>query len=292
MSGTANLSPQRKLLNVTPVVLAGGMGKRLWPITTPLRPKPFVRLPYTNSLFQDTLERLQGMNPPVIVCYAPFAGTVFEQCYELGIKPKAIICEPAQRGTAAAIACAALYLKNQDTQMLVTPSDHRMDVALTDIVADVPKDEEFTLFGVMPSALAERFGYIVLGQNGALVRFVEKPTKAQIELLAQEGRVFWNTGIFMSRPDVFLQRLQNLHPDFVATAQKSFDSARRDGVFVFPDIESFVEMRSMAVDYGLMEHLRQANVVPLDVEWGDCGTLSSFFHIQALKISKCLRSVR
>jgi mannose-1-phosphate guanylyltransferase len=280
-----------KRLDVMPVILAGGAGKRLYPLTSPLRPKPFLKGFDRNSLFQHALLRAEPFADPVIATATSYADRVFEQCYELGIKPAHILCEPGLRNTAVPIACAAFIAAKAGVKMLVMPSDHDIDDIETysktvQKATDISHD--FILFTAKPKALSSRYGYIVSDKNNSLVRFIEKPERKTILELSKHGSVAWNTGIFLCRPDKLLALLQKTRPVIYAAAKNAVQKATQNVPFFFPDPDAYLAAPSISIDYAVMEHVTRAAVVPLDTGWSDVGTRSSYMNYVSGNIMKKL----
>lgn len=272
-----------KQLNITPVILAGGAGKRLRPLTSATRPKPLVRFFARNSFLQDALERAAYFASPVILCAAPFAERIFEQYYEVDVIPQAVICEPAQRGTAAAIAAAAFYLQGKTEYMLVMPSDHYIenvqDFAET-IRSAVQIPSDFVLIGVKPEEASSRYGYIISDGQGHLHQFIEKPDLATARGIYLHKNTLWNTGIFLCKPEAFLAHLKQFEPLIHQRTQEAMAQSTRQSNFIFPASDSYVEIPSRAVDHAIMERLKQAGVIRLETAWRDLGTWGSLLRIR------------
>ena len=266
--------------DITPVILAGGMGRRLRPLTSRRRAKPFLKVFSRNSLLQESLERVGGLGPPVVVGAGAFARRIFEHGYEIGVTPRVIIAEPAQRSTAMAIACAAMVLRDDDAPMLVMPSDHVVEDSgafLAAVEAAMAKPHDFVLIGAKPDRLSPRYGYIVSDGAGEIKRFVEKPSREQIAGLAREGQVLWNTGVFLCKPMALLKKLQKVRPEIYDAAERAVAGAKMENVFLFPEAEAYIDAPSVSVDYAVMEHMTHGAVVALDTQWSDVGTLEAFF---------------
>lgn len=272
-----------------PVILCGGVGKRLWPLSRESRPKQFLSLISGRSLLQDTVERVRsglGLSAPVILCGSAQRFMVAEQLAEAGITPAAIICEPVSRNTAPALAAAAVYLQERDpdAMMLVLPSDHYIgDVAaFADVVARaVPAAARGRLitFGIRPTRPETGYGYIERGgalhdADGtyAVTQFIEKPDLARAEALIADGAHLWNSGIFVLPAGEFLDELERHSPETVAAATRAFIRHREADGFILLDGESFAEAPSISVDHAVMEHTDRAAVVPADMAWNDVGS--------------------
>jgi len=271
---------------IWPVILSGGAGTRLWPLSLPARPKQFLALTGERSMLQETAARTAGpgFHPPILVCGAPHAGLITIQLDEIGVTPAAIIVEPVARNTAPAIALAALDIVTRDPNgiMLVMPSDHVIDQP-TELLAAVARaaatvaDGWLATFGIAPTGPETGYGYIELGE--ALVagvhralRFVEKPALADAKAMLATGRFAWNGGLFLLRADAFLEALADHAPNVLVATRAAFAAAMRGGGMIHPEAASFATVPSISVDYAVMEKAARVAVVPVDMGWSDIGS--------------------
>ena len=276
---------------VIPVVLAGGTGSRLWPLSRELFPKQFHALFGDDSLLQSTLRRARRASPqpPVIVCNEEHRFLVAEQCRELKLDWQRIVLEPEGRNTAPAIALAALEVcrVHGDAILMVLPSDH----LVTDVEAFVWAAERavtaagegaLVTFGVQPTEPETGYGYIeapgaVVG-NGAVrvCSFVEKPDPATAESYLASGDHFWNSGMFVFSAKAFLGELGRLQPEMLARVTTAFESGTEDLDFFRPGRE-FLDIVPESVDYAVMEKTGRAMVVPVAFGWSDVGSWSAIW---------------
>lgn len=278
---------------VIPVILCGGSGMRLWPVSRHIYPKPFVDRDKKRTLFMDTLLRIEHLprrKSALIVCNEEHRFYVQEALSECGMDGS-IILEPEGRNTAPAIALAALAAleHHEDALLLIMPSDHVIGdggVFLEDVTRAVPMGAEgrLALFGVKPDRAECGYGYIEcgeeIGQSCKLVkRFVEKPSedKAQ-EMLAQDN-FFWNCGIFFARASVFMRELEQYAPDVHKACMASWKGKACDNAFIRPDKKEFLTCPSTSIDYAVMEHTDRAIMIPLNTSWNDLGSWNSFYEI-------------
>ena len=270
---------------ITPVILAGGSGTRLWPLSRKSYPKQFAAFGGAQSLFQDTVTRLSGagMGRPVVVTSEAFRFIVTEQLGEIGIPPETVFVEPDGRDTAAAILLAALSLAdNPDRLMLVAPSDHAIPDAAAfraavDEGAVSAREGRIVTFGIAPDRAETGYGYLELHDAAEdtrarpLVRFVEKPDKARAEEMLATGRYLWNAGIFLMRVGTLLEAFAVHAPDLVEPVQASLDKARPDLGFLRPEAGAWGEVRKVSIDYAIMEKTKDLVVVPFPGKWTDLG---------------------
>lgn len=272
---------------ITPVILSGGGGTRLWPLSTPNSPKQFLRLFGDNSLFQNTIKRGEDkakFTAPMIVGSAKHQNITQEQLAEIGVNDAKIILEPAARNTAPAIALAALCCAD-DALMLVMPSDHligKEDVFLDAIerAKSAAMDGYLITFGIAPTKPETGYGYIkrgeeLLGFNGAhaVPAFTEKPELNVAQQMLDDGNFLWNAGIFLFRADTFLDALNRHAPDIVTAAQKSLEN--KSGNIILPDQKAFEASPSDSIDYAVMEKADKVAVVPVAPDWSDVGSWDS-----------------
>jgi mannose-1-phosphate guanylyltransferase/mannose-6-phosphate isomerase len=269
---------------MVPVLLCGGSGTRLWPLSRSQYPKQFLRLLGEHSLLQATLLRLKGfpdLGRPVLITNEAHRFLVAEQIREIGVKAD-ILLEPAARNTAPALAAVAAWCcrDGQAPLMLVLPSDH--------VVADVAAFQQavarglphavagqFVTFGITPERPETGYGYIHRGDavndGFAIDRFVEKPGVATAQGYLDSGEYYWNSGMFLFRADQYLQTLDQLAPDISAPAQAAVEHARLDLDFIRLDSEAFAACRADSIDYALMEKTDDGIVIPLTAGWNDIG---------------------
>jgi mannose-1-phosphate guanylyltransferase/mannose-6-phosphate isomerase len=272
---------------LTPVILSGGSGTRLWPLSRELYPKQLLPLVGERTMLQETVQRLAGLEAaaPIVVCNEAHRFLVAEQLRQLGAKPQAIILEPAGRNTAPAIALAALQA-SPDALLLVLPADHviRDQPAFQAAVrAALPaaRAGKLVTFGIVPTAPETGYGYIkqaaAQDAGGAfpIERFIEKPDLARAEGFLEEGGYYWNSGMFLFRADRYLAELEKHAPDIAAAARAALRAATPDLDFVRVDKAAFEACRSDSIDYAVMEKTSDAVVVPLSAGWSDVGSWSA-----------------
>lgn len=276
---------------ITPVILSGGAGTRLWPLSRAARPKQFHALAGSATMLQLTARRVTGedlFTRPIVVASERHAVEIEAQLAAEGVEPLSIMLEPAGRNTAAAIALAALEADGA-ALLLVMPSDHvigRPDRLLAAVEEAAPFAERGHLvtFGIAPDRPETGYGYIksgaaLAGGVHAVERFVEKPDARTAARFLQEGGYHWNGGIFLFRADAVLAGLQAHAPDILAAVRASFEAARRDASRVRPDPGLFAAIRSQSIDHALMEVHERVAIVPVDMDWSDVGTWDSLHEI-------------
>ena len=276
---------------ITPVILSGGSGTRLWPLSRELYPKQLLKLVGNHTMLQDTVLRLGGLEAgaPVVVCNDSHRFLVAEQLRQLGIKPRAIVLEPIGRNTAPAIALAA-FAADPDALLLVLPADHVIvDVAAFQaaIALAVPAAQAGRLvtFGIVPGAPETGYGYIrrgaAQGSAYAIAQFVEKPDLARAQQFVDSGEYYWNSGMFLFKASRYLQELTAHAPDIAEAARAAGLAAEPDLDFVRINKAAFELCRSESIDYAVMEKTADAVVVPLDAGWSDVGSWDALHQASA-----------
>jgi mannose-1-phosphate guanylyltransferase/mannose-6-phosphate isomerase len=281
---------------IVPVVLSGGTGSRLWPVSREGHPKQFLPLVTNASLLQDTLNRVSGITDqaPIVVGNDEHRFMLAEQLRAIGVKPAALILEPAGRNTAPAVALAALYAQRsnaEDCLLLVLPADHAIsDVAAFQSAvgqaAAIAEQGRLTTFGVVPTAPETGYGYIkagaeISGSAKAIEAFVEKPDVESANQYLRSGDYLWNSGMFLLPASVYLDELQRLAPDIYQACAEAMAGGAQDLDFCRPDAQAFANSPSDSIDYAVMEHTEKGAVVPLDCGWSDVGAWSALWSIQA-----------
>lgn len=274
---------------IIPVIMAGGVGSRLWPASRESRPKQFLTFSGKHSLFQQSLLRLQGLpalQPPVVVCNAEHRFLVAEQLREIAIVNAVIILEPAGRNTAPAVALAALAAQQMQANatLLVLAADHLIDdveVFQSAVIQGQQQAEEGALvtFGIVPTRAETGYGYIRRAAALAAVykvdSFVEKPDHQTAQQYVASGEYYWNSGMFMFRADVYLRELEKFEPQILHYCQAAWRDAQGDLDFKRIHADSFLKSPAISIDYAVMERTDNAVVVPLDAGWNDLGAWSA-----------------
>ncbi|NNC99530.1 MAG: mannose-1-phosphate guanylyltransferase/mannose-6-phosphate isomerase [Gammaproteobacteria bacterium] len=281
---------------ITPVVLSGGSGTRLWPASRAKYPKQFLRFDNEESLLQSTFSRLagiEGLNQPIVVANHEHRFLVAEQLRELNIEDAAIILEPCARNTAPAIALAAFQAlagaQDPHTQLLVLPADHWMGevekfLQSVEVASEFAAADRIITFGVSPSFASTQYGYIEVDQNrsGAafpIKQFVEKPDSEKAEGFLNSGDHFLNSGMFMFRPQCFLSELKIHSAEIYSACEKAFADRSTDLGFIRVDESQFEKSPSDSIDYAVMERTEVGIMVPLESSWCDLGTWQTLHSI-------------
>jgi mannose-1-phosphate guanylyltransferase/mannose-6-phosphate isomerase len=279
-----------------PVLLSGGSGTRLWPLSREAYPKQFLALAGERTMLQDTWQRVAGLAgdaAPIVVANEEHRFLAAEQLRQVGVEHAAIVLEPVGRNTAPAIAAAALQAAADggDPLLLVLPSDHvvRNVPAFQDAVrAAMPAaaDGALVTFGIVPESAETGFGYIQseAGQPEAggvrrVLRFVEKPDAATARQYLDAGDYYWNSGMFLFRASRYLAELERFRPDILAAVRAAFEAAQRDGDFIRLDKAAFAASPSDSIDYAVMEKTDGAMVLPVDIGWNDVGSWSALWDV-------------
>lgn len=277
--------------HITPVILSGGSGTRLWPLSRAGRPKQLLSLTSSETMLQLTARRSADdarFLRPLVVGNARHAEIIEQQLAAVSLDPSSLILEPVGRNTAPAIALAALAA-GDDALMLVMPSDHvigDVEAFRAAIEAAVPLVEEGWLatFGIDPTAPDTGYGYICRGEALAdgvyrVDRFVEKPNRETAETYLAEGCYSWNGGIFLFRADAYLAALETSAPGILAAVRRSMAQATRDGRRLYPDAEAFAASPDDSIDYAVMEKSDKVAVVPVAMGWSDVGSWDALHEI-------------
>ena len=277
--------------SLVPVLLSGGSGTRLWPLSREAYPKQFLPLVGEESMLQETWRRVAGLAgaAPLAVANEEHRFMVAEQLRQAGAEPAAILLEPVGRNTAPAIAAAALQATaaGGDPLLLVLPSDHAVRDAAAfgrAVQAARPAAEAGRLvtFGIVPTGPETGYGYIraAAGEGvRAVERFVEKPDAETARGYVASGEYFWNSGMFLFRASRYLEELGRHRPDILEACRRAFAGARRDADFVRLDREAFAACPADSIDYAVMEKTDAAAVLPVDVGWNDVGSWSALWEV-------------
>ena len=277
---------------IHPVILSGGAGTRLWPLSRALYPKQLLALASERTMLQETVARFADtakFDAPIIVCNDAHRFIVAEQLREQGIAPRSILLEPEGRNTAPAAAIAALVLAevDADAMMLMLPSDHVIGKAArfhkaVATAARAASRGALVTFGIAPTGPETGYGYIRIGDAVSGIAgchevrsFVEKPDLKTAKRYLADGDYFWNSGIFLFRVADYLGELERLQPETVAACRAAIDRGREDLDFFRLDGDAFAKATAESIDYAVMEHTRTAAVVPVDMGWNDVGSWSA-----------------
>jgi mannose-1-phosphate guanylyltransferase/mannose-6-phosphate isomerase len=281
---------------ITPVILSGGSGTRLWPLSRELYPKQLLPLVGIRTMLQDTVTRLSGIDgieAPLIVANDTHRFMIAEQMRQIGVKPVAIMLEPVGRNTAPAVAVAALYAlsRRKDPVLLVLPADHVIkDVASFQAAVAaggrLAKQGRLITFGIVPTGPETGYGYIKKGKSlrakdsaYAVERFVEKPDLATATKYVSSGSYLWNSGMFMFRASAFLKELRRFAPAMLAACTQAYEASARDLDFLRLGKEAFAACPADSIDYAVMEKTVSAAVISLDAGWSDVGSWASLWEV-------------
>ena len=273
------------------MILCGGSGTRLWPLSRDLYPKQFVDLGHGRTLFKDTLRRaaqIPGIGEIVVVCNETHRFYVSASLLECSMKAQ-ILLEPEARNTAPAIALAAfaIYDKDPNGILLVLPSDHLLQdenifIAAIKEAEIIAREKHIVTFGITPSSPETGYGYIQQGKplsHGAytVTRFVEKPDAEKASIMLEKGGYLWNSGMFVLTASTYLNELKIFVPEIFSQCKKAWLDKRQDGAFIRPDRKAFWASPSNSIDYAIMEHTTHAAVYPLTLKWSDLGSWEAFY---------------
>ena len=282
-------------MQIIPVILSGGSGTRLWPLSRKQYPKQYLPLAGDNTMLQETILRLSGLDnlaDPIIVCNADHRFLVAEQCQQIDIKNPTILLEPVGKNTAPAIAAAALQsLKtSDDTVLLVLSADHVIQYIdafheAINIASKQAQEGKLATFGIVPTDANIGYGYIKSSNNdhsdGAykVEEFVEKPDLETAQTYLDQGNYLWNSGMFMFKADTLIDELTTHSPDIVKAVSSAVKDATQDLDFIRLEEQSFALSPGDSIDYALMEKSNNVVVVPLDAGWSDVGSWSTLYDI-------------
>ena len=287
--GTLEKFHEEGSAQIHPVILSGGAGTRLWPLSRASYPKQLLKLSSQRTMLQDTVARGLidvGFAAPLLVCNEDHRFLVDDQLQQIGIKPQAILLEPTARNTGPAIAAAALWLlaRDPDALMLVQPSDHVI-ASPADFHRGVMRglaaaqEGRLVTFGIKPVRPDTGYGYIQRGEALAggdgvfsVDRFVEKPDRETAQRFVDSGAFFWNSGIFLLSARAYLGELSRINPAMLEACERAVRDGQEDLAFFRLGAEPFGEAPSLSIDHAVMEHTSRAAVVPVDMAWSDVGS--------------------
>ena len=276
---------------ISPIIMCGGSGTRLWPLSRAQFPKQFIPLVNETSMLQDTLARLPSEHQaPVFICNEDHRFFVAEQVKQVQCDNATILLEPKGRNTAPAVALAALNAldKNEDALLLVLAADHVIENTekfhqAVNIAAKSAAQGKLVTFGIVPTHAETGYGYIKQGNAQGdvfeVAQFVEKPNKETAQQYLAAGDYLWNSGMFLFKASRYLEELEKFRPDILTACQQSMAKVEKDLDFTRPDREAFLQCADESIDYAVMEKTADAVVVPLDAGLSDVGSYSALWEV-------------
>ncbi len=279
---------------IVPVILSGGSGTRLWPLSRALRPKQLLSLVSESTMIQDTVSRLNGIDQlaaPIVVCNKEHRFMIAEQMRSIDINPAAIILEPFGKNTAPAVAISAiktLQIFGDDAVMLVLPADHVIQNTSAfhraiEAAKQAAMENKLVTFGIVPNSPETGYGYIKAATSNDNIKpveqFVEKPDKETAESYIKQGDYFWNSGMFMFKASTYLNELEKFNQEMLSASKTSLEKGSDDLDFIRLDKNSFEKCPSDSIDYAVMEKTDQAVVVPVDIGWNDIGSWTALWEV-------------
>ncbi len=281
-------------MQIVPIILSGGSGERLWPLSRMQYPKQYLSLVDGETMFQKTILRLNGLenvSEPVIVCNESHRFLVAEQCQQINIFKPHILLEPTGRNTGPAIAAAAIHTLNflEDSVLLVMSADHIIqdDKVFKEVIKIAKKhanQDKLVTFGVTPTEAKIDYGYIRVSKNQntdafKVIEFTEKPKLQTAISYIKQGNYLWNSGIFMFKAKTLLNEFKNHCPDVFSSVLHSVKNATKDLDFIRLEKKAFESAPNISIDYSLMEKSKNIVVVPMDAGWNDIGTWTSLYDV-------------
>ena len=281
-------------MKIIPIILSGGSGTRLWPVSRKHYPKQYLTLIGDKSIFQETILRLDGLKnilSPIIICNNDHRFLVAEQLKKIDITDATILLEPIGRNTAPAIAAAAMQAQKNEGNalLLVLPADHLiLDISAfhkaIKTAVDNAQDDKLVTFGIVPISAKTDYGYIKLSSNNIkgsfkVENFVEKPNKKVAEEMLHEGGYLWNSGMFVFKSEALISEMKIHSNEILINVKKSFNAAIEDFDFIRLGSDGFESCPSDSIDYALMEKSNNVLVVPLEADWSDIGSWSALYDI-------------
>ena len=282
---------------LVPVVLSGGFGKRLWPLSDQAHPKQLLALVTQHSLLQDTVLRLSGLDKgacgaPIVVCNRAHGPLIHEQLAAIDRTASLVVYEPEGRNTAPAAAVAALLTEQlypaENPALLVLPADHAIQrveafAKAVAVARDAAEQGCLVTFGVLPDRPETEYGYIRRGPRAGdyylVDRFVEKPDAEHAQDYVASGEYFWNSGMFLFKAAAYLAELESFAPQLLTSCRQAVAMASRENEIVRLGHEAFASCPSDSIDYAVMEHTGKAAVVPLDAGWSDVGSWRALYDL-------------
>jgi len=280
---------------LVPVILSGGSGSRLWPLSREHYPKQLLSLASGHTMLQETITRLEGLmdqSAPLVICNEKHRFLVAEQLQNIGVTPTTIMLEPVGRNTAPAAAVAAFHALSQDEEavLLILPSDHVIANPpifhkAVKMGMDLAQTGYLVTFGVVPKKPETGYGYIktaqVINNSSAFLveQFVEKPNAELAQTYVDSGNYYWNSGMFLFKASKYLEELEKFDAKIFEASKQAFEKAEKDLDFLRLNKESFETCPKNSIDYSVMEHTRSAAIIPLDAGWSDVGSWSSLWEI-------------
>jgi mannose-1-phosphate guanylyltransferase len=279
-------------LSISPVIMCGGSGTRLWPLSRAQFPKQFLSLVNDASMLQDTIARLPTEHQsPVFICNEDHRFLVAEQVKQMQCKDATILLEPQGRNTAPAVALAALNAlsENEDTLLLVLAADHviadteKFHQAIS-VATESAQKGKLVTFGIVPTHAETGYGYIKQGDERGdgtynVAQFVEKPNDETAQAYLDSGEYLWNSGMFLFKAKRYIEELEKCRPDILAICKEAMSKVEKDLDFTRPDKDAFLQCADESIDYAVMEKTTDAVVVPLDAGWSDVGSYSALWEV-------------